>query len=350
MELYKGFLRALLFRLPADGVQSLAEFVFRRQFVWRSLASRYTVKDKRLNLSLAGVKLENPVGLASGYDKDCRFLPSMAALGFGYLVGGTVTLEPCPGNPKPRVTRYPEQLSLVNSMGFPSQGARAVASRLQAGQGQAKGDKPLLLSIGGVTVEEFLGCHRILEPLVDGIELNISSPNTQGLRVFQEPPNFINLVEKVNQQRRKPLFVKLPPYFHDQEREGVLNLVRLCQRLGVDGVTAINTKPVSEPRLKVGSGGLSGKPLYEDMLRIVRELYTETGGKLPINACGGIFTPEDALKALDAGATTVQVFTAIVYEGPDVVRRLNQGLVRLLEERGVPSVDALINSPRGLGH
>jgi len=341
MELYKGLLRPLMFRLRADDAQGLAEWAFRRRFLWSLLSAPLRFQDLRLQLSMAGIALRNPVGLAAGYDKDCRFLDSMLSLGFGYVVGGTVTWEPRPGNPKPRVARHPAQLSLVNAMGFPSLGARRIARELARYENR---QDAVLVSIAGLTIEEFVSCHRLLEPLVDGIELNISSPNTQGLRVFQEPASFRQLVERLNQGRQKPLFVKLPPYYNDEDRNKVLELTRLCLKLGVEGVTAINTKRVAQPELRVGAGGLSGKLLFDDMLRTVKEVYRETGGKLIINACGGIFTAQDALMALQAGARSVQVLTALVYEGPAVAKNINKGLVRLLEENRLLSVAGLMPS------
>ena len=179
---------------------------------------------------------------------------------------------------------------------------------------------------------------------MDGIELNISSPNTQGIRVFQEPALFGKLLDAVNSGREKPLFVKLPPYYDQQTKKKVLKLVGICVDHGVDGVTAINTRPTIDQGLKVGSGGLSGRLIFEDMLRNVADIRAESDNRLAINACGGIFSAEDAWKAFEAGASTIQLLTGLIYEGPWIAKSINNGLLRLLDERGLDSLQALLEA------
>jgi dihydroorotate dehydrogenase len=248
-------------------------------------------------------------------------------LGFGYVVGGTVTPRPAPGNPRPRLLRVPASHSLINSLGFPSDGLRAVEARLRR---LTDPPTPVAVSVAALDIDGFEECHRALEPLVDAVELNVSSPNTQGLQRFHEPQELLQLLERINSHRHKPLFVKLPPYKDDQGRERVMAMLRQCLSAGVTGVTAINSFPVTEPRLAMGRGGLSGKVIFPEMLRVVSDLRREAGGSLVINACGGIATGEDAWRALQAGADTVQLFTALVYRGPLVVRSIAQDLVQRL--------------------
>jgi len=177
-----------------------------------------------------------------------------------------------------------------------------------------------------------------MEPLADAIEINISSPNTLGLRVFQEPIALADLLGKINDGRRKPLFVKLPPYSSDEisssspnnTREQVLSLVKVCVEKGVEALTVSNTWPAMDSRLAVGSGGISGKVIFHDTIRIVAEVKAEVGDRAAINACGGIFSGEDALMAMLAGATSVQVLTALIYRGPGIVKRINEELLALL--------------------
>ena len=322
---YRRVLRPLLFRLPPERAQRLAEAPLAARPVWRRLGARMRVRDGALSRSVAGIPLDNPVGLAAGYDKQCRYLESLGHLGFGYVVGGTVTPEPRPGNPTPRLLRYPERQSLVNSMGFPSDGLATVTRRLQRLQ---RRPAVVFVSIAALDDEGFQRCHRVLEPLVDAVELNISSPNTQGLQAFQEPERLRSLLERLNDHRRKPLFVKLPGYSDDQGEERTMALVQPCVEAGVDGVTAINTVPVVEPRLAIGTGGLSGRDIFPSMLRAVTEVRKAAGRKLAIHACGGVFTGEDAWRALQAGADTVQLYTALVYQGPSVVREVCLELAR----------------------
>ena len=314
--MYRHLLRPMLFRLPPEAAQKIADVFLRPATPWRALSPLLTVKDPRLEVDWCGIRLKSPVGLAAGFDKDCRALGSLSRWGFGYLVGGTVTEQPRPGNPKPRLLRYPDQESLMNALGFPGQGLEAVARRLESARPATSGT-PVVVSIAGTTVDEVVRCHRRLEPLVDAIEVNISSPNTAGLRVFHEPDALSELVRRVGDGRKKPLMVKLPPYpvpgaDGDHEREVALSLARACVTEGVDALTVANSRPTADPALAMGKGGLSGRTIFPEMVRMVGEIRYEIGPNVAINACGGISTGEDAWEALQAGATTVQVYTALV--------------------------------------
>ena len=325
-----SLIRPLLFALTPEVAQRVAELALSRTGIWRALAPVFRVDSPRLATDLCGLKLRNPVGLAAGYDKDCEFLPSMAALGFGYVTGGTVMARPQPGNPKPRVFRYARDQSLINALGFPSLGLERAASTLQRARGDI-GRAPMIVSVSGVTVEDIVLCHRRLEPLVDAVEVNISSPNTSGLRVFQERDALADLLGRLNEGRKRPLFVKLPPYSDSEARDAALSLVRVCVERGVDAVTAANSKPAKDGRLAVGAGGLSGRLIFHDLLTMVTDVKAEAGDRLAINACGGVFTGEDARKALQAGATTVQVLTGLIYRGPGVARFINRELLRAVD-------------------
>jgi dihydroorotate dehydrogenase len=274
--------------------------------------------------------LPNPIGLAAGFDKNCEMSRTLFRLGFGYLTLGTVTLNPREGNARPRIWRRSGD-SLINSMGLPNIGTRRIVANLSGEKGRHAA--PLIVSISGLGVEEFVECYRKIEPFADGIELNISSPNTAGVRIFQEPPTLSKLLDEIRRVRtsKTPIWVKIPPYFDERERENVLDLVEVCVNKFVDGITAINTKLVKEERASIGTGGLSGPPIFEDMIRIVREIYTQTGGRIPINACGGISTGSDAWRALESGASSIQLYTAFVYQGPTVASRLNRELLGILK-------------------
>ena len=337
--IYRLMIRPLLFRLPPETAQGLADYLLKKGALWRELAPVLRVRSPSLLTEVAGLDLENPVGLAAGYDKNCEFLPSMAALGFGYVTGGTVTELPQPGNPKPRVLRRPKDKSLVNALGFPSMGLEFAANQLEQTR-RAPGRAPIVVSVSGVTVDEIVRCHRCLEPLVDAVEVNISSPNTAGLAVFQEPDALSGLLDRVNEGRRKPLFVKLPPYpagDEGEDRDRGLALVGACVTHAVEAVTVANSRRVENPGLATGAGGLSGKPVFTNMLRMVADVRGVVGDKMAINACGGIFSGEDAWLALQAGATTVQLLTGLVYRGPAIVRRINQQLLRF-KGAGIPGL------------
>ena len=293
------------------------------------------------------MELRNPVGLAAGLDKECQLLPRLAAWGFGYMVAGTVTLDPRPGNPKPRLFRGPAEGSLTNALGCPGRGLVAAAEELQQARGRTMG-VPVVVSISGTSSAEMAECRRTLEPLVDAVEVNISSPNTAGFRVFQEPPVLAELLGILNDGRRKPLIVKLPPYpaANGAGADAPLLIARVCRSAGVEGLTVANTRPVKDDRLATDTGGLSGRPIYGRMLDLVRDVRSEVGSGMTINACGGIFTGRDAQEALGAGADTVQIHTAVVYRGPSAARSIK---AEMLEQRGTARKLAAQRRPELVG-
>ena len=331
---FRALARGLFFRVDAETAHGVSAAALRQHWLWQRLAPLLSVRDPALRTELAGLPLRNPVGVAAGYDKNCEMLPSLAALGFGYVTGGTVTLQPRPGNPSPRVLRYEEDESLINALGFPNWGADYAVSRLRRDRGRTE-DTPVVVSVSGVTPEEVVACHRAVEPHCDAVEVNISSPNTQGVRVFQQPNALADLLDRINERRSKPLFVKLPPYppgrpEDDGARQRVLALAVVSEHLGVDALTVANTWSARDSRLAVGSGGVSGRVVFGDTLRMVADVRAEVGPRLAINACGGISSAEAACAALLAGATTVQLYTGMVYRGPGIAREINSGLLELL--------------------
>ena len=205
---YRSLVRPLLFALPPERAQAVADLALRYPWPWNALASAFEVKNDRLAIELAGMRLSNPVGLAAGYDKSCELLPALASLGFGYVSCGTVVVHPQPGNPRPRVFRDRERESLVNSLGFPSKGLEYAVERLQ--RGGRHEDRPVIGSVSGVTIDDVAKCHRRIEPLVDGVELNISSPNTSGLRVFQEPPALSELLDRFERRQDEAALREAP--------------------------------------------------------------------------------------------------------------------------------------------
>ena len=294
------------------------------------MSPTFKVSNKRLEQRLCGMAISNPVGLAAGYDKDCEFLQTISMLGFGYVTGGTVLATAQQGNPKPRMFRYSDQDSLINSLGFPSLGVEHVERELRLKQ-HSMGTTPVVISVSGITADDILTCHTRLEPLVDAIEVNISSPNTSGLRIFHDPGTLKSLLDKLNDHRKKRLFVKLPPYSGIVERDTVLALVTICLESGVDAVTAANSQPASDAKLAVGSGGISGRAVFQNLLHLISDVKTQAGNKLEINACGGIFTGEDAWAALQAGASTVQLLTGLIYRGPTIASLINQELLKIMD-------------------
>jgi dihydroorotate dehydrogenase len=324
MDVYRSVLRPLLFQVSAERAHGLAAFALRQPAPWRLIGS--TPRDPRLETHVADLHFANPVGLAAGFDKNLRFLDALGALGFGYVVGGSVTAQPRSGNPRPRIGRYPERESLVNAMGLPNRGAAAAKRSL----GKMLRTAPYLVSVWGEREDDVWAAFEAVAPQADGIELNVSCPNVRSGRDLDTEALLRAVLPRMRRTPRKPLFVKIPPYSGEVEREAVLRLVRIAEEEGVDGITASNTFPIPSPEMSIGSGGLSGRAVFPDTVRIVRDIYQLTGGRLAINACGGIFTAADAIQCMRAGARTVQVYTGLVYEGPRIVRRITLGLLEEL--------------------
>jgi dihydroorotate dehydrogenase len=342
LSLYQYLARPAMFLTPPETAHEIAKWIFRRSLAWRLVRRHFCVEDEQLHVTVGRLALPNPIGLAAGFDKDCEMSEALFCAGFGYLTLGTVTLNPREGNPKPRIWRYPGK-SIINSMGLPNQGAKQIAKNLSKHRTKRG---PIVVSISGLSVEEFVECYRQIQPLADGIELNISTPNTVGVRIFQQPPILKQLLGLITEARTpgKPVWVKLPPYFTEKERENVLDLVELCVAYSMDGITAINTKMVEEPRASIGTGGLSGPLIFEDMLRIVADIYNHTGGKIPINACGGISSAQDAWRALAAGGSSIQIYTSFIYHGPAIVSRINRELLEMLKRSGMKALQELAGS------
>ena len=337
-NLYGFMARPALFLTSPETAHRIAVWFFKRPWLWRLLRRRLSLEDERLHVRLGPLNLNNPVGLAAGFDKNCEMSKGLLQLGFGYLTLGTITFKPREGNLKPRIWRCPGK-SLVNSMGLPNVGVQQIITNLT--KGKAKRSGPIIMSVSGLSVNEFVECFRQIEPFVDGAELNISSPNTAGVRIFQEVTTLSKLLDEIGKLRSsmKPVWVKIPPYFNEQEREKVLDIVEVCMKKSVDGITAINTKIVQEPRASIGTGGLSGPPIFEDMIRIVGEVYGQTQGKIPINACGGISSASNVWRALESGASSVQIYTALIYQGPALASKLNRALLQMLQTSKLGSLN-----------
>jgi dihydroorotate dehydrogenase len=338
MDAY-AHLRPALFRLPPDRAHDLARLALRVPAVGRLLGrSARRVRDPRLAIDLAGIPLASPVGLAPGFDKDGDLLPGLQHLGFGYVVIGSLTPEPRPGNPRPRLVRYPDRLSVANSMGLPNRGVDAGVRRLRA---RPIHRTTVLASVAGFSVETILASVAAIEPRVAAVEVGLICPNSSESERLRELELVGDLVAGLGRRRRKPVFVKLPPYHTAEERGRVMAMVDLCTGAGIDGVSLNGGRPVAEPRLAVGRGSLAGRDTFPDALRIVGEVAERAAGRLVIRASGGVFTGEDAARMLRAGATTVEVYTALVYRGWAVAGLINRGLVEILDREGLPSVAAL---------
>lgn len=255
--------------------------------------------------------LRSPIGLAAGYDKTGRYLDALAKLGFGYVVAGTFTLNRRIGHPRPRVAYRPKDLAVVNAMGMPNPGLREAMRWLKRPRSNCR----LVISLTGSTLDEIAECYRLASTVADGIEVNISSPNFPSDGRLQERDFMSRLCGKLKPLRSKPTYLKIPPTKSEKEEELIVDLVSGWVDAGFEGVTAVNALPIEAPELAVGRGGLSGAPLRRYMKSTVELLRRELGGGFELNAVGGIMSGLDAAEALKAGATTVQIYTAILYRG-----------------------------------
>lgn len=291
-------------------------------------------KNASLRRNLFGLTFENPVGLAAGFDKDARWVDELSTLGFGFIEIGTLTPKAQPGNEKPRLFRLPQDEALINRMGFNNGGAAAAAERLRKRKSR--------VIIGGnigknkVTpneeaVNDYLSCFETLFPHVDYFAVNVSSPNTPGLRALQEKEPLLQLLNRLqdaNNQKptRKPILLKIAPDLGDEQLDDIIDIVK---ESNIDGVIATNTTVAREPLTTpteevaaIGMGGLSGKPLSRRSTEVIRYLKTKSRNAFPVIGVGGIHTPEDALEKIEAGADLVQVYTGFIYEGPGIAKRI----------------------------
>jgi dihydroorotate dehydrogenase len=325
---YRRVVRPLLFGLPADRGHDLAQAAMRLPGAGRLMGAGGRVDDPRLATSLAGLALRNPVGLAPGLDKNGSMLKGLRHLGFGYIVVGSATLAARRGNPRPRLVRYPDRRSLANSMGLPNRGVDRLVEVLR---GRQAGDVPVIASVCGFTPDETLALVEKVAPYASGVEIGLVCPNTTDSVRMRELENFTRLAKELPRDLQGPLFVKLPPDHSPQERAFLLDLADVCVEYGIDGVCISGGREMLEPKLAVGRGSLAGRATYAAALDSVTAVAVHTKGRLAIKASGGIFTGEDAAAMLRAGATTVEVYSAFVFEGPQVASTINRGLLRLAD-------------------
>ena len=361
--LYKAVLRPILFlKDPEKTHEQTLALLARLSFLEPALEPFFAVADERLQVRLGPVTFSNPVGLAGGFDKNGVAIRSWPAFGFGFVEIGAVTAQGQPGNSKPRLIRLPRDQALINRLGFNNEGAEAVRARLDSVRSNGAWPKiPLGINIGRTKVVEtkdaaadYLFTFGRLYPFGDFFTLNVSSPNTPNLRELQEKNLLKELLEAIQGKNRelarklgsgaKPIFVKVDPDMSFQQLDEVIGVLEAQQ---VTGIIATNATAFLREKLSSGvgePGGLSGRPLRERATSFIRHIYQVTRGRLPIIGVGGIFTAEDAYEKIQAGATAVQILTGFVYEGPCAVKRINQGLVRLMERDGFKNISQAVGS------
>lgn len=322
-----SLLRRLLFRLDAETAHELtAEQIEHLQQIPIALRiiEQLCAPAPSLRRERWGLSFPSPIGIAAGFDKNGLFMPLLAALGFGFVEVGTVTLHAQQGNPRPRLFRYPADRALVNRMGFNNDGADAVAARLRGWNRTV----PLLVNVGknrdvplDRATDAYVQCYRKLAPHADAAVLNLSSPNTPGLRDLQRPEHLEELLTAVQSVRTGPVLVKIAPDLDDVQ---LGEIASVCVRLA-DGMICTNTTIEKPPGITEG-GGLSGRPLMGKSTQVLAKIRGAVGADYPLIGAGGIFTAEDVRQKIAAGADLVQVYTGFVYEGPAFARTLAREL------------------------
>ncbi len=313
-------LRSILFHLDPEFVHSLALVVLKNPLARAIVCENHPAPQ--LPVSLWGLTFRNPIGLAAGFDKDGEAISAWDRLGFGYCELGTITFQAQPGNPKPRIFRYPADQALVNRMGFPNEGAERIAERVIAERKKKERPGfPVGINIGKSKVvpnekaaEDYVSCLTVLKDVGDFFVVNVSSPNTPGLRELQSPRMLEPILTRLKSiAAGKPLLVKIAP---DLSNDEIREITDLALRVGLAGIVATNTTIRHD---MPETGGLSGRPLAERSNEVIRTVKAVSKGRLPIIGMGGVFDRISYLSKIEAGATLVQLYTGFIYQGPTVV-------------------------------
>lgn len=338
--MYRFLVRPILFLLPPERAHhfttQLLHLVLAVPGMRPLFRSVFCVNDARLHREVFGLKFPNPVGLAAGFDKDATMFGDLKELGFGFIEIGTVTPRPQPGNPQPRMFRLPADSGLINRMGFNNKGVDHMVEMLKG--------RPKDLIIGGnigknkdtpneKAVDDYLICFRALHPHVDYFVVNVSSPNTPGLRDLQDRGPLTAILSRLMEENRtfavqRPILLKIAPDLTDTQLDDIIAIQR---DTGIHGIIATNTTIsrvglASKEELTKETGGLSGAPVRDRSTEVIRYLHEKGNARFPIIGVGGIDCPESAQEKLTSGATLVQVYTGFIYKGPGLVREILNGI------------------------
>ncbi len=381
MSFYRKILRPALFCLPAETAHEIS--IKALQFglssnSFQNLSSAQDESKSLLAVEKFGLNFFNPVGMAAGFDKNGIVVNQLASLGFGFVEVGTVTYEPQPGNPKPRMFRLPEDNALINRLGFNNDGAEVVVERLK------RLDRKCVVGVNigrnkdvpnEEATENYLKCFEIIHDVADYVAVNISSPNTPNLRDLQQSESLEQLLGSIQEKNRelsggnasmneradiastgthlnshvsarsKPLLMKIAPDLTEAEIEAIVDI---ALRYEISGIIATNTTISREGLIsnvdQIGNGGLSGQPLMKRSNEVISTIFRHSKGELPVIGVGGIFTAEDAFAKIAAGASLIQAYTGFIYGGPSFAGDIKAGLVGMLKERGFSTLDEAVGS------
>lgn len=350
-----NLLRNILFKFPPEDAHHLAMKLLKTGahigFIKKIIRENFSTAHPSLQKEIFGLDFKNPVGLAAGFDKNALYLNELELLGFGFVEIGTVTPKAQPGNDKPRLFRLPKDKALINRMGFNNDGVELVRKRLELWQSEKSKVKSENLPINQLIIggnigknkitenedawKDYVTCFNALHDVVDYFVVNVSSPNTPGLRALQEKDSLRKIFGELQNQNskfkiQKPVLLKIAP---DLNKEQLDDVIELSAEIKFDGIVATNTT-ISRVNLitpeqeieRIGMGGLSGKPVTARATEVVQYISNQTNKQLPIIASGGIFTGADAKEKLNAGASLVQVWTGFIYEGPAIAKNICEAL------------------------
>ena len=345
MSVYESLVRPALFTLPPDLTHAIAHLALRPTLPWRILAAAaaFEVDDPVLKTTFAGIDLASPVGLAAGFDKDCELIGALSWLGFGFLTVGSIMPQPRPGHPYPRLARHTETQSLADSMGLPSRGLDYCVKHLER-LGSRR--VPVFANIGGFSAGEIATSLFAVEPFVDGVEISLMCPNVPRDGERFDDAGLLRDILARTQGRRKPAIVRVPNDTARSDRLG--ELIECCVAGGIDGIKVAGGRPVSEPRLGIKQGTLHGPAVFDTALDNLARAAKLARGRIPIKTNGGIRSGSDVLAMLRAGATCVDLYSAFIYQGWSVARRINLELASLLRQHdgARPALDAMAVAPR----
>ncbi|MDB2695006.1 quinone-dependent dihydroorotate dehydrogenase [Flavobacteriaceae bacterium] len=337
--MYKSFIKPVLFLFDPEWVHhtvfATLKAVNRIPGMGSLIRTFYQVKDKRLERKLFGLTFPNPVGLAAGFDKDAKLFQELFNFGFGFIEIGTLTPKPQLGNPKKRLFRLPEDQGLINRMGFNNEGVEVAVDRLKKNKNVLIGGN---IGKNKVTpneeaVSDYVYCFEALFPYVDYFVVNVSSPNTPNLRALQDKEPLTHLLQtlktlNLKKPDPKPILLKIAPDLTDEQ---LMDIIDIITSVNIEGVIATNTTLSREGLLsqqKTEMGGLSGKPVADRSIEVIRFLSKKSNKAFPIIGVGGIHSPQDAIDKLEAGASLVQLYTGFIYEGPAVIKKINKAILR----------------------
>ena len=335
--MYKSIVRPLLFKFDPEGVH---HFSFRsikllsKLGLTRLAKSSLQVEDTALEREVFGLKFKNPVGLAAGFDKDAKLYQELSDFGFGFVEIGTLTPKPQPGNPKKRLFRLKEDQAIINRMGFNNGGVEAAVTRLKKNKNVLIGGN---IGKNKVTPNEeafndYKICFEALYDYVDYFVVNVSSPNTPNLRALQDKEPLTKLLAGLQELNKlkggKPILLKIAPDLTDEQLLDIIDIVKTTQIAGVIATNTTISREGLKSENKEETGGLSGKPLKDRSTEVIRFLSVKSNKAFPIIGVGGIHSAADALEKLEAGASLIQLYTGFIYEGPGLIKRINQEIMK----------------------